>query len=291
MSAVVLMFALGVAAGLGLLAGAVLPARREPLATVIARVDAITAHPEQPARPPTWWRAWLERLTASCARSSLRWWRVPTADLLVLGQTPLAFTARRVIATAVGLLAGTVVGARVLSVPQAPIVGVLGAVAGWLLPAAVVTRAARRARVELVAAIAVLCDLTAQERDAGRAPTQAVAEAAAVAEGWVSVLVRGRLRSAQRLGHPPWDALTGLAEQTGVREVADLGEIVATATDGAAISRALRDKATALRATAIQADTAAANTRVEWLVWPVALLVIGMVLLVLRGIATQVIVP
>jgi len=291
MSTVPLLLALGVAAGLALLFAAWVPARRESLAVTIARIDAITANPDQPLQPPRWWQTGLERLTATCARSSRRWWRIPAADLMVLGQTPLAFTTRRVTAAGVGALAAPVLAVPILSPAQLPVAALVGAAVGWLLPASVVARAAKAARVEFVAAIAVLCDLTAQERDAGRALAQAIAEAAAVADGWAASLVRARLRSAQRLGHSPWDALTGLAEQIQVREVADLAEIIATASDGAAISRALRDKATALRATAIQTDTATANARVEWLVWPVALLVVGMVLLVLRGIATQLAIP
>ena len=291
MNPVPFLLALGLATGLGLLGAAVVPARQERLAVVIARVDAITTNPDHPVQPPGWRQAGLEQLTAACARSNRRWWAIPTADLTLLGRTPVSYVTRRVAATGIGLLGATTLAAQALDPVQLPIAGLAGAALGWWLPAPALARAARRARTEFVAAIAVLCDLTAQERDAGRAPAQAVIEAASIADGWVPTLVRARLRSAQRLGHTPWDALATLAEQVQVREVADLAEIIATATDGAAISRALRDKATALRATAIQTDTAAANARVEWLVWPVALLVIGMVLLVVRGIATQVITP
>lgn len=291
MNTVPLLLALGLATGLGLLGAAVLPARRERLAATIARVDAIAADPDHPMQPPTWWQARLEQLTASCARSSRSWWAIPTADLTLLGRTPVSYVTRRVTTAGLGLIIMTAVAVQVLSPVQLPVAALAGAAVGWWLPTPVLARAARRARVEFVAAVAVLCDLTAQERDAGRAPAHAVIEAATVADGWVSALVRSRLRSAQRLGTTPWDALTALADQVRVREVADLAEIIATASDGAAISRALRDKATALRATAIQADTAAANARVEWLVWPVALLVIGMVLLVLRGITAQLTLP
>ncbi|MFI9389196.1 pilus assembly protein TadB [Kutzneria sp. NPDC052558] len=291
MSTVPLLLALGVAAGLALVAGAVVPARRESLAVTIARVDAITANPDQPLHRSRWWQSGLERLTATCSKSSRRWWSIPAADLMVLRQTPLAFTTRRLTAAGIGLLAATVLGAGVLPLAQLPLAGLAGAALGWLLPASIAARAAKAARVEFAAAIAVLCDLTAQERDAGRAPAQAIAEATAVADGWAATLVRARLRSAQRLGHTPADALTALSEQIQVRELADLAEIIATAAEGAAISRALRDKATALRATAIQTATATANARVEWLVWPVALLVVGMLLLVLRGVATQVLTP
>jgi hypothetical protein len=287
----VLLLTAGVAAGLILIGAALLPSRPESLAITIARLDAITANPDPPTQPPAWWQSGLERLTAACARSSRRWWRIPTADLTVLGQTAQAFTTRRLAAAGIGLLATTALAVPILPPLQLPVAATAGMAMGWMLPVVMVTRAAKVARGQLVAAIAVLCDLTAQERDAGRAPAQAIVEAATVAQSWVSVLVRARLRSAQRLGHTPWEALTALAEQIQVREVADLAEIIATATDGAAISRALRDKATALRATAIQTDTATANARVEWLVWPVALLVVGMVLLVVRGIATQVITP
>jgi hypothetical protein len=287
----VLLLAVGLATGLGLLGAAVLPVRRERLAAAIARIDAITADPDHPVQPPTWWHARLERLTASCAGSSRSWWAIPTADLTLLGRTPVSYVTRRLITAGLGLIVLTVVAVRVLSPVQLPIAALAGVAVGWWLPTPVLARAARRARVEFVAAIAVLCDLTAQERDAGRAPSHAVIEAATVSDGWVCALVRARLRSAQRLGTTPWDALTALADQVQVREVADLAEIIATASDGAAISRALRDKATALRASAIQADTAAANARVEWLVWPVALLVIGMVLLVLRSITAQLALP
>jgi hypothetical protein len=270
---ILVLLGFGVAAGLALIGAAVVPARREPLAVTIARLDALTANPEPPAPLPAWWQARVERLTVACERSSRGWWTIPTADLMVLGRTPLAFTTRRLIAAGVGLLAAAVLSAGIVPAGQVLLAGV--------------ARAASRSRAEFVAAVAVLCDLTAQERDAGRAPAQAIVESAAVAQGWVCVLVRARLRSAQRLAHTPWEALTALADQLQVRELTDLAEIIATASDGAAISKALRDKATALRATAIQADITVANSRVEWLVWPVTLLVVGMLLLVLRGIAAQ----
>jgi len=286
-----LLLALGVASGVGMIAAAVLPARRERLAEVIARIDAVTANADHPVARVGWWRAPIDRLTASCARSTSRWLTIPAADLALLDQTPAAFTARRLAAAGIAAAAAALAAPRLLPVPQLPIAAVAGAALGWVLPGLQARRWAGRARVEFVAAIAVLCDLTAQERDAGRAPAQAITEAATVAEGWVSLLVRARLRSAQRLGVTAWAALAALGEQVEVRPVADLAEIIATAADGAAISRALRDKATALRAAAIQADTATANARVEWLVWPVGLLVIGMLLLVLRGITVQTVIP
>ncbi|MGW4394909.1 hypothetical protein ACWEHA_06415 [Amycolatopsis nivea] len=66
-----------------------------------------------------------------------------------------------------------------------------------------------------------------------------------------------------------------------VAELEDLADIVAAAADGAAIYRTLLAKSAALRAAALAADKADANSRSQRLALPVALLLIAFLLLVL----------
>nr|CEL17637.1 putative integral membrane protein [Kibdelosporangium sp. MJ126-NF4]CTQ91135.1 putative integral membrane protein [Kibdelosporangium sp. MJ126-NF4] len=176
-------------------------------------------------------------------------------------------------------------GVPVFTVP----VGLVGGVLLSLLPWYTVQRTANRARQEFLQATAALFDLTAQERDVGRAPGQASMAAASVTEdGWAFNEIRSRLRTAQRAGQTPWTAISQLGDEIDIDALQDLADIIAIASDGAAVSQSLRDKASVLRNTAIDGESAEANKRSEWLFAPVALLVIGLLILLMYPIFNQI---
>ncbi|WP_329065561.1 type II secretion system F family protein [Amycolatopsis sp. NBC_01480] len=233
------------------------------------------------------WSARMQRLAGYSARSSNRWWGIPAADLDVLGLTADRYLVRQ-LAWAAGAIASVLAVAGLawfagLAFPGPLVVlaVVAAAGAGSVVPVLAVREDAARARSEFRRATAAYLDLVAQERATGRAPSQALAEAAAVGDSWVFSRISRTLSRAARAGHTPWDASSRLGKRMGVVELADLADILATAADGAAIYTTLIAKAGALRAAALAAEKTDANARSQRLALPVALLLIAFLLLVL----------
>lgn len=284
-----------IAAVLGALAGTalvcVITALLRPapidLAAAVAELDDRATRRAEGVPPRSRWSAWMDRVAGYSARSSSRWWGIPMADLDVLDQLPQRYVARRLtwavgsaalalLATGLGWLGGVGLPPAVIALAV-----VAAAVAGSVVPVLAVREDAAWAREEFRRATAAYLDLVAQERATGRAPSQALADAAAVADSWVFTRISRTLGRAIRAGHTPWEALSGLATRMGVVELADLAGILATAADGAAVYTTLVAKASALRAAALAADKADANARSQRLALPVALLLIAFLLVVL----------
>ncbi|TCO49643.1 type II secretion system F family protein [Actinocrispum wychmicini] len=283
MTLLVLTAVLG-AVGVLLVLLAVLPPAPVDLPAVISRIDDVL---RQDVTPRGWHRV-LQYVVDRSERSTSRWWGIPTADLHLVGQTTTRYLARRGIYAVLGAAVMVAALLRMNVVSLAAPAAVVGAVALSMVPWYSVRHAAGRARRDVVHALAALFDLTAQERDAGRAPGQALTAAAAVCDGWAFSEVRSCLRSAQRTGVTPWAALTQFSARIEVEALHDLGDIIASAADGAAVSRTLRDKAAVLREAALQAESTTASKRSEWLFAPVALLVIGLLVLLLYPIFSQI---
>ncbi|WP_037364690.1 hypothetical protein [Amycolatopsis orientalis] len=279
--------ALGALAGIAVVCVILALVRPAPLnvAAAVAELDDRAARHAEGAPPRSRWSTRLERLAGHSARSSSRWWGIPTADLDVLDQTPERYLARR-LAWAGGATAGVLAiaglawfGGIGLPITVAVLAAVVAALAGSLVPMLAVREDATRAREEFRRATAAYLDLVAQERATGRAPSQALAEAAAVADSWVFARISRTLGRAMRAGHTPWEALSRLGKRMGVVELADLADILATAADGAAIYTTLIAKAGALRSAALAGDKADANARSQRLALPVALLLVAFLLL------------
>jgi hypothetical protein len=166
--------------------------------------------------------------------------------------------------------------------------GVLGLRLPWTLPAfaAVVVAAvlfmvpdadvrARAAKVrgELRRAVCIYIDLVALERAADAGPVEALERAAGLDDAPAFGRIRNALTRAQLDGVPPWQGLHTLADTTGVTELADLADIMASSgRQGAAVYASLRARATSLRSAITAEDAASANSASERMVIPVALL-------------------
>ncbi|MFD9964001.1 type II secretion system F family protein [Amycolatopsis sp. NPDC058986] len=282
-----------VAAVLGGIAGivgvcvlaALLPAAPVNVAAAVAELDERTTRHANGAPARSRWAGGVQRVAGYSARSSNRWWGIPTADLDVLEDTAQRYVARRLAwaaraSAAAGALAG-VAWAGGISLPSTVVVLVVlgAAAAGSAVPILAVAEDAARAREQFRRATAAYLDLVAQERATGRAPSQALAEAAAVGDSWVFARINRTLSRAMRAGHTPWDALARLGQRMGVVDLADLADILATAADGAAIYTTLITKASSLRSAALAADRADANRRSQRLALPVSLLLVAFLLL------------
>jgi pilus assembly protein TadC len=270
----------GAAYGLGtaLLAAAALPPAPPDLAAALARTvsrDTSDARSGWVARTS---RAVLRRFPAL---SSLG---VPVAELRVLRLPAESFVLMRMTAAAAGLLTPLLLWTCTvplgLGVPLAPpaLLSLALATAAWTLPRVAVARRAADVRRELRIAVSAYLDLVAMERAAGASMVEALEAAAAVGRGAFALILE-RLTLASRTGATPWSALDALADEMGVPELRDLADIASAAAGGAAVYNTLLAASRSLRH-AISAEAhAAANAASERLVFPVALIGTGFLLL------------
>lgn len=277
----------GVAAGVGCVLLVLAAVRPAPL-DVAAAWHHLTSRDR--GEQPRWgWRGRVDRALASLIRHAGGWrhpWLgLPRQDLAILHHSLTGYLQRRLAwalgaACAAGLALATSVYAG-LTVPLAIVVlaVVAAAAAGAMVPVMAVRQAAVTARDEWRRTLAAYLDLVAQERATGRAPTQALRDAAAVGTNPVFHRLQLTLAHAHRVGVTPWHALGELGEQLGVVELSDAAALAATAADGAAVYTSLTTKAASLRTAAVTADKAHAHARSERLSLPVSLLLIGFLLL------------
>lgn len=240
---------------------------------------------------PAGWHGHTQHLLARAEHLQHPWLGLPTSDLELLELTPADYLTRRLRGACGGLATGALAGvglyAMGLGVPVV-VLGVLTTTAGGaLLPVFTVREAAASVREEYRRALAAYLDLIAQERTAGRAPTHALREAAAVGEHPLFLRVHATLAHAHRIGQTPWHALREIGQRLDVVELVDVADLAETAADGAAVYASLTTKAAALRTAAVTTDKAEANARSERLTLPTSLLMLGFLLLVLYPTAAH----
>ncbi|MGW1894138.1 type II secretion system F family protein [Streptomyces sp. NPDC002004] len=224
-----------------------------------------------------WLRARLERLPGV---------RIPAKNLALLGQGPGQFMLRKTALAALGLLSPVLVTIPWIiagvSLPFYVPAAVGLAVSGLLFitPDLAVRDQARRAREEFAHALSAYLDLVALKRAADAGPTEALEKAAAVGRGWPFLYLQGALRRARLEKIPPYQALTELADTYDLPGVDDIADIMrGSATDGAAVYKALRARTAALNTELLAAQAAEANTASEKMTAPGALLAVLVMLL------------
>jgi hypothetical protein len=218
--------------------------------------------------------------------------RARPADLDLLGIDPARHTGEKVLAAFAGLAAPTLITAAfALAGIRLPVVVPLLAGAGFaaalLLGAdASVARRAAAARVEVRRALSAYADLISLERSAGAGAAEAMESAAAAAPNWVFRRLHGALVQARLSGQSPWDALTDLAAEVDVPELADLAGVMRLAgEESTSVSTTLRARAAALRNALAESSHAQANAAMQKMMLPLAALaLIYLVLLALPGV-------
>lgn len=156
------------------------------------------------------------------------------------------------------------------------------AVAGLLFvtPDLAVRDQAKQAREEFAHALSAYLDLVALKRAADAGPTEALEKAAAVGRGWPFLYLQGALRRARLEKIPPYQALTDLADEYDLPGLSDVADIMqGSATDGAAVYKALRARTAALNTELLAAQAAEANAASEKMTAPGALLAVLVMLL------------
>ncbi|MFG2794162.1 type II secretion system F family protein [Streptomyces sp. NPDC048419] len=212
--------------------------------------------------------------------------KVPTTNLALLGQGPGQFMLKKTALAALGLLCPVIatipwiiagVGLP-FYVPAG--VGLLVAGLLFITPDLAVRDQAQRAREEFAHALSAYLDLVALKRAADAGPAEALEKAAEVGEGWPFLYLRGALRRARLEKIPPYQALTELAHAYELPVLTDVADIMrGSATDGAAVYKALRARTAALNAELLADQAAEANAASEKMTAPGALLAVLVMLL------------
>jgi hypothetical protein len=216
---------------------------------------------------------------------------VPHTELLLLATPVPRFLGQKVLLGLLGLLFPTVFTITVGAAGQhLPILlptfgGLLLGVLLFALPDLEVRRRADAARQDFARAICAYTDLTALERTAGAGATQALEQAATIADSWVFLRLREQLTLARLNGTPPWDGLHALATELALPELSDLADIMRlSGEEGTAVADTLRARSRGLRTALLSKDQARANEDSERMVVPVALL--GLIFIAILGAPT-----
>lgn len=219
---------------------------------------------------------------------ALGWIKVPQRELALLRMPLHRYYGEKATYALLGLLVPPVttavlliVGVRLpIAIPL--IASVVLAAAMSFIPNYNVTTDAADARDEFTRALGAYIDLVALERSAGAAPRQALEYAAEVGDSWVFRRIGEELARSRWSGATPWEALTNLADELNLPDLADLSDIMRLSGDeGAAVYQTLRARSAALRIAILNTELAKANAAGERMSMPVAIL--ALIFLVILG--------
>ncbi len=212
--------------------------------------------------------------------------RLPRRELAVLRIPVHRYLGEKTLYALIGLLFPAlltgVVGLIGLRLPFAfPLLaGPLLAAAMSFIPDVTVRTNAKTAREEFTRALGAYIDLVALERASGSGSTQSLETAASIGDSWVFRRLREELARARWAGTAPWDGLSQLAEELGLPELADLGDIMRLSGEqGATVYATLRARSASLRTALLNNEHTKANAAGERMTLPLATL--GLVFLLL----------
>ncbi|MGB8021967.1 MAG: type II secretion system F family protein [Candidatus Nanopelagicales bacterium] len=207
------------------------------------------------------------------------WGTIPTRELALLRIPLPRYYGEKITFALLGLvfpsLLTLAVGLFGFQLPVVIPVAASLALAGllWFLPNWNVRDDAKRGRLEFNRALGAYVDLVALERNAGSGPRQAMEIAAGIGHSWVFRRVGEELARSRWSGQAPWDALTELADDLGVPELADLADIMRlSGEEGAQVYATLRARSTAMRTAMLTGEQGKANEVSERMVVPGSLL-------------------
>lgn len=209
--------------------------------------------------------------------------RIPRKDLALLRRSPEGYLVQKLTMALFGLTAPAIMWT--LLMPPVPWLVSTATTAGYALimffgPDIAIRSQAREAREEFITALIVYLDLIKIARASGAGPGEALETPARVCRGWAFSLIGATLDPVSRGTRDPWDELTRLADHIGVRELADTAAIARRAgTQGAKILDSLTAKAASLREQQLARALARAKSRTETMTVPVALSVLGYLIL------------
>lgn len=208
------------------------------------------------------------------------------ARTLAAAGTPVdAYRAEKAAATGIGILLATLlttVGSAILpNTATAWLFAVLIAGGCFLAPDLAARGAAAEHRAELRAAASALADLVVMGLAAGAGTTSALTTALHHGQGRTPERIRNAVHTAALRHRPPWEGLEALAEESGVRELAELAASLRLGgASGARTRTSLTAKAASLRARRLAEAEAVAHAATERMTLPTMGLVAGFLLLI-----------
>ena len=211
----------------------------------------------------------------------------PTQELRLVGGSVDRHYRDKSLLALTGLLAPLLLGLVLAAFGVLPLglpvaLGLPLAVGGWVLPDRALRRRAALARTDFARAVAVYLELVAAERKRGAPAARALSTSAEVGDTWVFARIRQELTQARLSGTAPWTALSALADDIGVPELADVAKIVRlSGEEGASVAESLRGRGRTLRTQLLADEHAAANQASERMSVPLtflAFIFVGIVL-------------
>lgn len=238
-----------------------------------------------PGDPPSW-KAWVLRAVDAFA-DRLDWPNERSRkDLAACDYDADAFLRKKTLAVLGGiggsafLLGVSTLGASPLDPAVALVLALCPASLGLLVPGMFLRQQAELRRAELRAVTSAIADLVGVALAGGSGVSGALEAATRQGSGLAFVQIRRSLHEAHLRSIPPWDALSGLAQRTGVRELEELAASIRLAgTDGARIRASVAAKAKTLRTYQLAAMEAQAGAATERMSLPILLMVLGVLLL------------
>ena len=227
------------------------------------------------------------RLDAGLERFALAGLGARGADLEVCERSVARFTQDRIVWAVLGASSGLVLvvlrplGVTWLSIPVALGLCVAGGVAGWLWALVDLRSDAAVARREFVSSLASYLELVSILMAGGAGVETALYEAATIGRGRGFRQLRVALSSAQARRQGPWAEFGELGRRIGVSELQNLEAAMTLASkEGARVRESLASRAAALRERDVYQQEAAAQSRSETMVLPVAMMFTGFLLLI-----------
>lgn len=216
------------------------------------------------------------------------WVKVPTRELRIIRKPLHRFYGERVLYALAGLLFPPVLVALLgfggFSLPiTLPVIVSLALAAGMsFLPNISVTTDAKERVDEFTRSLGAFIDQVAMEKVGGAGAVGSLERAAAVGDSWVFARLEEVLNRARLAGQPPWDALTELAEEMGLPDLARFADTMRiSGEEGAAVLGTLRASARSLRIAILTRDQAAAGSSTEKMNLPrIALGVVFLLILI-----------
>jgi len=155
-------------------------------------------------------------------------------------------------------------------------------VGGWFLADVQAARRAKDRRRQFRVVLATYLRLVTVLLAGGSGTEEALQDAAGYGAGWGFALIRRGINEARVSGRSPWSVMRATAERTGLDDLAELASAMTLAGEaGAQVRRSLEANADALTARELADVDLAAASRTERMNVPVALLVVGFVILII----------
>jgi Flp pilus assembly protein TadB len=155
-------------------------------------------------------------------------------------------------------------------------------VGGWFVSDLQAGAKAKARRRQFRVVLAVYLRLVNVLLAGGSGTEEALQDAAAYGDGWGFGLLRRCVNDARLAGRSPWTVMQAVAEQTALTDLAELAAAMTLAGEaGAQVRRSLEAVAAALTERELAEIDAEAAARTERMNAPVALLVVGFVVLII----------